>query len=74
MGIKIRLDLKWTDHFDMVYNEVKERAKRMARLPATDVQGMQMIAEALRPVIAYSLPLGLFTQEDLNKFASLMTQ
>jgi hypothetical protein len=46
----------------------------MARLPATDVQGMQMIAEALRPVIAYSLPLGLFTQEDLNKFASLMTQ
>jgi hypothetical protein len=35
---------------------------------------MQMIAEALRPVIAYSLPLGLFTQEDLDTFAGLMTR
>ena len=46
----------------------------MARLPATDVQGMHMIAEALRPVIAYSLPLGLFTQRDMDKFAVLMTR
>ena len=47
---------------------------RMARLPATDVRRMHMIAEAPRPVIAYSPPLGLFTQEDLDKFAGLMTQ
>ena len=69
LEVNIRLDLKWSNHIDMVYAHVRERSRRMARLPTTDVQGMQMIAEALRPGIAYSLPLGLFTQQDLGKFA-----
>jgi hypothetical protein len=55
LGVQLRLDLISTNHFDMIYNQVKERAVRMAKYPASDVQGMQMIAEALRPVIAYSL-------------------
>ena len=46
----------------------------MSKYPASDVQHMQMVSEALRPVIAYSLPLGLFKQADLDKFASLMTR
>jgi hypothetical protein len=37
----------------------------------TDVQGMQMAAEAIKPVLAYSVPLGIYTEAHVGKCASL---
>jgi hypothetical protein len=72
LGVMLRLDLNWESQFDYVYNQARERARRLAAHPASDVQAMQMASEAIKPALAYSAPLGIYKAAHLDKFATLL--